>query len=60
MATERLFPSPKSRVLAATIGVLLAAVIITAAMPVYLPLPQASRVAMPIVLFPITWLLLFL
>ena len=60
MPAERLFSSPKNRVFAATVGVLLAAVIVTAAMPVYLPLPQASRVAMPIVLFPVTWLLLFL
>ena len=59
MAEERLFPRPVSRVLAATLGVLLTAVLVTTAMPSYLPAGEANSVVMPIVLFPVTWLLLF-
>ena len=59
MAEQALFPRPISRVLAATVGVLVAAVLVTTAMPSYLPVEQANSVVMPIVLFPVTWLLLF-
>ncbi|MEO1204505.1 MAG: DUF3649 domain-containing protein [Pseudomonadota bacterium] len=60
MSEERLFSHPVSRVIAATIGVLLTAVLVTTAMPSYLPLEQANSVVMPIILFPVTWLLLLL
>ena len=59
MAKEQLFGAPKSRVVAATIGVLLAATLITAAMPAWLPFDQANNIVMPIVFFPVTWLMLF-
>lgn len=58
MAEEQLFGSPRSRVTAATLGVLLTAILVTAAMPAWLPLSDANRIVMPILLFPITWLLL--
>ena len=60
MSEERLFPAPKSRTLAATLGVLVTAVLMTAAMPAYLPIGLANSIVLPIVLFPVTWLLLFL
>ncbi|MEM7707335.1 MAG: hypothetical protein AAF358_17385 [Pseudomonadota bacterium] len=60
MSQDTLFPRPVSRVLAATLGVLITAVLITTAMPVYVPFSQASSVVVPIVLFPVTWLLIFL
>ena len=60
MPKETLFPRPVSRVTAATLGVLVTAVMVTTAMPSYLPLDQASSVVLPIVLFPATWLALFL
>ena len=59
MAEGTLFTRPISRVLAATVGVLLTAVVVTTAMPSYLPVGQANSVVMPIILFPVTWLLLF-
>ena len=59
MAKERLFAAPRSRLIAATVGVLLAATLITAAMPAWLPLSEANSLVLPIVLFPVTWLLLF-
>lgn len=58
MAKEQLFDSPRSRVAAATLGVLLSAILVTAAMPAWLPVSDANRIVMPIVLFPVTWLLL--
>ena len=60
MAGETLFTRPISRVVAATVGVLLTAVVVTTAMPSYLPVGQANSVVMPIILFPVTWLLLFI
>jgi len=55
-----LFSSPISRCLAATLGALLASVLTTAGMPVYLPFAQLENIGIPIVLFPVTWLVLFL
>ena len=60
MPKERLFPAPRSRVTCATLGVLVAAVLVTAGMPAYLPLGQANNIVLPIILFPLTWLVLFL
>ena len=60
MSDERLFPAPRSRTIAATLGVLVTAVLITAAMPAYLPIGLANSIVLPIILFPVTWLLLFL
>ena len=59
MVEEELFTAPKSRTWAATIGALLAAILITAAMPVWLPLSDANRIVLPIVFFPLTWLAVF-
>lgn len=59
MAEGALFTRPISRVFAATVGVLLTAVVVTTAMPAYLPIGQASSIVVPIILFPVTWLLLF-
>ena len=60
MKSQQLFSAPASRVSAATLGVLIAAVIVTAGMPVYLPLNEANKIVLPIILFPVTWLVLFL
>lgn len=60
MSEGPLFTAPTSRVLAATVGVLLCAIIVTAALPAYLPFNQANNIALPIILFPVTWLGLFL
>ncbi|MEL7536474.1 MAG: hypothetical protein AAFZ58_11200 [Pseudomonadota bacterium] len=60
MSGEPLFPAPRSRVAGATLGVLVAAVVMTAAMPAYLPFGQANSIVLPIIFFPVTWLLLFL
>ncbi|MEM7501586.1 MAG: hypothetical protein AAF417_06060 [Pseudomonadota bacterium] len=58
MAKEQVFSAPKSRAAAATLGVLLGAILVTAGMPAWLPFSDANRIVMPIVLFPVTWLLL--
>lgn len=55
-----LFSAPRSRSLAVILGALVAAVVTTAGMPTYLPLVQTDSIGIPIVLFPLTWLLLFL
>ncbi|MEO1081153.1 MAG: hypothetical protein AAFY29_16455 [Pseudomonadota bacterium] len=60
MGGARLFSRPLGRSLAATLGVLLTAVLTTAGMAAYLPLNQANQVVLPIILFPVTWLVLFL
>ena len=60
MAKSALFTRPISRVSAATVGVLITAIVMTAGMPVYLPISDANSVVLPIVSFPVTWLLLFL
>ena len=60
MAQAPLFTRPVARALACTLGVLLTAVLVTTAMPSYLPVERANSVVMPIVLFPVTWLALFL
>lgn len=60
MDRQQLFTRPISRTLAASLGVLVTAVVMTAGMASYLPLSQANQVVLPIILFPITWLCLFL
>lgn len=55
-----LFSSPRSRVFASTLGVLVVSLLMTAAMPLYLPFSQADSLGIPIIGFPITWLGLFL
>ena len=61
MAREtELFSSPKSRTFACVLGSLVAALVVTAGMPVYLPFSQTDNIGLPILLFPVTWLLLFL
>ena len=60
MKNKPLFPNPVSRTIATTVGILVVAVVMTAAIPVYLPINEASAIALPIILFPATWLLLFL
>jgi hypothetical protein len=60
LSKETLFSSQGYRTLAVTLGALLAAVVTTAAMPLYLPLPQTDSIGIPILFFPLTWLLLFL
>lgn len=44
----------------ATLGVLLVSVIMIAAMPSYLPFSQANSIGVPIIFYPLLWLLLFL
>jgi hypothetical protein len=60
MSRQQLFTSPVSRTLAATLGVLVTAVVVTAGMASYLPLSQANQVVLPIILFPLTWFGLFI
>lgn len=55
-----LFTRPVSRTFAATLGALVAAVVVTTGMAAYLPFGQANSVVLPIILFPVTWLCLFL
>jgi len=55
-----LFSAKKSRLLAAIFGVLVTSTLITAALPAYLPLSQGDTIAGPILLFPFTWVALFL
>jgi len=55
-----LFSAKKSRLLAATLGVLLTSTLVTAALPAYLPFSQGDTIAGPILLFPFTWVALFL
>ena len=57
---ETLFPAPRSRAIASTLGVLLVSVLVTAAMPRVLPLNEANSIVLPIILFPVTWTSLFL
>ena len=53
-AKENLFPAPRSRALATTLGVFLVSVLMTAAMPPVLPLSEANSFVLPIVLYPVT------
>lgn len=55
-----LFDAPIARTLGATLGALVTAVVVTAAMPLYLPFSQADSIGVPILLFPFTWIALFL
>lgn len=55
-----LFEAPIARTLGATLGALVTAVVVTAGMPLYLPLSQADSIGIPILLFPFTWIALFL
>lgn len=57
--TKQLFTAPKTRVIIAVFGALLTSVFVTAGMPLYLPFGQTDSIGIPIILFPITWLLLF-
>ncbi len=58
--TSSLFSARKSRLFACTFGALAISTILTAAMPAYLPFDQGDSIAGPILLFPFTWLALFL
>jgi len=58
-AGDSLFPAPRSRALAATLGAFVVSVLVTTAMPRVLPLSEANSIVLPIVLFPLTWLALF-
>ncbi|MEM7360209.1 MAG: hypothetical protein AAF431_13995 [Pseudomonadota bacterium] len=57
---KTVFSNPKLRALLATLGVFLAAIVITAGLPVYLPLSEINRIATPVLLFPLIWFALFL
>lgn len=58
--TPTLFSAPKTRLLACIIGVLITATLITAGGATYLPFNEIDRIGVPILLFPVTWTLLFL
>jgi len=60
MKNPILFSSPVYRTLTAVAACLLLSVVITAAMPAYLPLNQGDRIAGPTLLFPFIWLTLFI
>ncbi|MGH1370818.1 MAG: hypothetical protein ACRBBW_02200 [Cellvibrionaceae bacterium] len=59
MKKAPLFSSPITRTLTTVLASLLISVVITAAMPVYLPFNQGDRIAGPTLLFPFLWLGLF-
>ncbi|HSX49626.1 MAG TPA: hypothetical protein VLF09_01630 [Cellvibrio sp.] len=58
--TAVLFSAPKTRLFACLLGALVAATLITAGAATYLPFNEIDRIGVPILLFPITWTLLFL
>ena len=58
--TALLFSSPKTRLFVCIIGVLIASTVITAGAATYLPFNEIDRIGVPILLFPITWTVLFL
>ncbi|GAB5413483.1 MAG: hypothetical protein Cons2KO_10860 [Congregibacter sp.] len=60
MPKEELFSQPLARSALATVGVLLASLLVTTGMAAYLPTSQVNQVVLPIIAFPVTWLLLFL
>lgn len=60
MTKTPIFSSPITRTLTVIFAGLLISVVITAAMPSYLPLNQGDRIAGPTLLFPFIWLALFL
>ena len=55
-----LFSSPKNRLFACIIGAFIAAIVVTAGAATYLPFNEIDRIGVPILLFPITWTLLFI
>lgn len=55
-----LFSRPVNRSVAAILGAFVVSLLVTVSMPVYLPIGLANGIAVPIILFPATWLLLFL
>lgn len=59
-AKAKLFTAVKQRILAATLGVLLVAALLVAAMPAYLPFGTTDAIGVPIILFPFFWVGLFL
>ncbi len=59
MTKTPLFSSPITRTLTAIFASLVISVVITAAMPTYLPFNQGDRIAGPTLLFPFLWLGLF-
>lgn len=58
--SEQLFSSPKLRLLACLLGAFIAATLVTAGAGTYLPINEIDRIGVPILLFPVTWTLLFL
>jgi len=60
MTKAILFSSPFVRTLTVVVACLFVSVVMTAAMPVYLPFNQGDRIAGPTLLFPFVWLSLFL
>lgn len=58
--TAVLFSAPKNRLFACILGALIASTVITAGAATYLPFNEIDRIGVPILLFPITWALLFL
>lgn len=60
MSKEPLFSSPFVRTLTSVVACLLVSIVITAAMPAYLPFNQGDRIAGPTLMFPFIWLALFL
>ncbi len=60
MNNSRLFSAPILRVLACTIGALLTATLITSGASLYIPLNEIDRIGLPILLFPITWIILLI
>ncbi len=60
MTKSLLFSSPLVRTFTVVVACLLVSVVMTAAMPVYLPFSQGDRIAGPTLLFPFVWLSLFL
>ncbi len=60
MSKPLLFSSPKLRTFACTIGVLIAATVVTGGAAVYLPFGEIDSIGIPILLFPVTWSVLFL
>lgn len=57
---QPLFQPLVSRLLAATLGTVVASTVFTAALPAYLPFSQGDSIAGPILLFPFIWVALFL
>ena len=60
MPKQPIFSSPFIRTLTSVVACLLVSIVITAAMPAYLPFNQGDRIAGPTLMFPFIWLALFL